>query len=214
MPYRAWNNASPEVKRRYFELIRRGVSGGAASSQVGVSLSCGSLRFIDAGSGPAAHPHLGSGQRAVPPHLDRTGDRAGDLLRRPTQPLAAGYQREHQRPASPVFPKGADLNVITDQRLRQVADELNNRPRFVLDDAHQHISCDDGYDHRFATTDRNRPVYAAILIDAIIVKARDGQVGNQPFYAAIGVDLEGHKDIVDISRRRTAAGRPRARRTG
>jgi putative transposase len=32
-------------------------------------------------------------------------------------------------------------------------------------------------------------VYAAIFIDAIYVKVRDGQVGNQPFYAAIGVDL-------------------------
>ena len=26
------------------------------------------------------------------------------------------------------------------------------------------------------------PVYAAIFIDAIYVKVRDGQVGNQPFY--------------------------------
>ena len=50
MPYRAWNKASPEVKRRYFELIRQGATGGAASSQVGVSVSCGSLWFIEAGS--------------------------------------------------------------------------------------------------------------------------------------------------------------------
>lgn len=41
-------------------------------------------------------------------------------------------------------------------------------------------------------------MYAAIFIDAIVVKVRDGQVGNQPFYAAIGVDLEGHKDILGI----------------
>lgn len=34
-------------------------------------------------------------------------------------------------------------------------------------------------------------VYAAIFIDAIYVKVRDGQVGNQRFYAAIGVDLGG-----------------------
>ena len=27
---------------------------------------------------------------------------------------------------------------------------------------------------------------------------RDGQVGNQPYYAAIGVDLDGHKDILGI----------------
>src|SRR3954469_8947230 len=46
----AWNKAPQEVKRRYFELIRQGWSGVIASSAVGVSLSCGSLWFIDAGS--------------------------------------------------------------------------------------------------------------------------------------------------------------------
>lgn len=50
MAYRAWNKAPAAVKRRYFELIRQGASGAAASQQVGVSLSCGSLWFIDAGS--------------------------------------------------------------------------------------------------------------------------------------------------------------------
>src|SRR5690606_37580420 len=33
-----------------FELVRQGLSGSAASEEVGVSLSCGSLWFIDAGS--------------------------------------------------------------------------------------------------------------------------------------------------------------------
>ena len=42
------------------------------------------------------------------------------------------------------------------------------------------------------------PVYAAIFIDAIVIKVRDGQVRNQPYYAAIGVDLDGHKDILGI----------------
>jgi len=41
-------------------------------------------------------------------------------------------------------------------------------------------------------------VYAAVFIDAIYVKIRDGQVGNRPIYAAIGVDLGGHKDILGI----------------
>lgn len=40
--------------------------------------------------------------------------------------------------------------------------------------------------------------YAAIFIDALIVKVRDGQVANRPFYAAIGVDLEGRKDILGL----------------
>jgi transposase, IS30 family len=49
MPRYAWNKMPSEVKRRYFELIRLGLSGSEASQRVGVSLSCGSLWFIDAG---------------------------------------------------------------------------------------------------------------------------------------------------------------------
>jgi IS30 family transposase len=50
MPRYAPNRMSPEVKRRYFELIRTGMRGARAAAEVGVSLSCGSLWFIDAGS--------------------------------------------------------------------------------------------------------------------------------------------------------------------
>src|SRR6476660_10378180 len=39
---------------------------------------------------------------------------------------------------------------------------------------------------------------AAIFIDAIYVKVRDGQVGNQPFYAAIGVDLGGRREVLGL----------------
>src|SRR3954467_2679881 len=39
-----------DVKRRYFELIRTGMRGGRAGAAGGVSLSCGSVWFIDAGS--------------------------------------------------------------------------------------------------------------------------------------------------------------------
>jgi putative transposase len=42
------------------------------------------------------------------------------------------------------------------------------------------------------------PVYAAVVLDAINVKVRDGQVANRPVYAAIGVDLEGQKDILGM----------------
>ncbi|MHA7156361.1 IS256 family transposase [Arthrobacter sp. TMN-50] len=41
-------------------------------------------------------------------------------------------------------------------------------------------------------------VYAAIFIDAIVVKIRDGQVANRPIYAAIGVSLEGEKDVLGL----------------
>jgi putative transposase len=42
------------------------------------------------------------------------------------------------------------------------------------------------------------PTYAAIFIDAIVVKVRDGQVANRPFYAAIGVTLAGERDILGL----------------
>ena len=41
-------------------------------------------------------------------------------------------------------------------------------------------------------------VYAAIFIDAIVVKVRDGQVANRPVYAAIGVSLAGEKDVLGL----------------
>jgi transposase-like protein len=41
-------------------------------------------------------------------------------------------------------------------------------------------------------------IYAAVFIDAIVVKVRDGQVANRPFYAAIGVTLEGERDILGL----------------
>ena len=47
----------------------------------------------------------------------------------------------------------------------------------------------------------NRPldgVYAAVFIDAIMVKVRDGQVANRPIYAAIGVCLAGEKDVLGL----------------
>jgi transposase-like protein len=47
----------------------------------------------------------------------------------------------------------------------------------------------------------NRPldgVYAAIFVDAVMVKVRDGQVANRPIYAAIGVTLAGEKDILGL----------------
>jgi putative transposase len=41
-------------------------------------------------------------------------------------------------------------------------------------------------------------VYAAVFIDAVVVKIRDGQVANRPIYAAIGVTLTGEKDILGL----------------
>src|ERR1700748_1126666 len=41
-------------------------------------------------------------------------------------------------------------------------------------------------------------VYVAIFIDAIMVKVRDGQVANRPVYAAIGVGVDGSKDVLGL----------------
>jgi Transposase, Mutator family/CHAT domain len=46
---------------------------------------------------------------------------------------------------------------------------------------------------------QNRPldrVYPVILIDAIVVKIRDGQVANRPIYVAMGVNMEGERDVL------------------
>lgn len=37
-----------------------------------------------------------------------------------------------------------------------------------------------------------------MFIDAIHVKVRDGQVANRPVYAAIGVTVDGHKDVLGL----------------
>lgn len=42
------------------------------------------------------------------------------------------------------------------------------------------------------------PIYVAVFIDAIHVKVRDGQVTNRPVYAAIGVTVDGHKDVLGL----------------
>jgi len=41
-------------------------------------------------------------------------------------------------------------------------------------------------------------VYVAVFIDAIMVKVRDGQVANRPVCAAVGVTVEGCKDVLGL----------------
>jgi putative transposase len=48
---------------------------------------------------------------------------------------------------------------------------------------------------------QNRPldrVYPVVFIDAIVVKVRDGQVTNKPFYVVIGVTTAGERDILGV----------------
>jgi len=48
---------------------------------------------------------------------------------------------------------------------------------------------------------QNRPldcVYPVVFIDAMVVKIRDGQVTNRPVYTAIGVTVDGERDILGL----------------
>jgi transposase-like protein len=41
-------------------------------------------------------------------------------------------------------------------------------------------------------------VYAVVLIDAIVIKIRGSQVANRPVYVAIGVNLQGDRDVLGM----------------
>ncbi len=46
---------------------------------------------------------------------------------------------------------------------------------------------------------QNRPldrIYPVILIDAIYVKIRDGQVSNRPIYVVMGINMDGERDVL------------------
>ena len=42
------------------------------------------------------------------------------------------------------------------------------------------------------------PLYPVLLIDAIMIKVRDAQVANRPVYVAIGVNLDGDRDVLGL----------------
>jgi len=42
------------------------------------------------------------------------------------------------------------------------------------------------------------PVYPVIFIDALMVKIRDGVVGNRPVYLAVGIDTDGVKGVLGM----------------
>lgn len=48
---------------------------------------------------------------------------------------------------------------------------------------------------------QNRPLdrlYPVLLIDAIFIKVRDAQVANRPVYVAIGVNMDGERDVLGM----------------
>ena len=42
------------------------------------------------------------------------------------------------------------------------------------------------------------PVYPVVLIDAIVLKIRDGQVANRPVYVAMGITVDGERDVLGL----------------
>lgn len=107
MPRYAWNKASTEVKRRYFELIRAGVRGAVAARIVGVSLSCGSVWFVDAGrvsftERPIDSRYLNQDDRiAIADGLDR-----GDSVKTIAVAIGKSYQTVYREIARNKKPDG------------------------------------------------------------------------------------------------------------
>jgi putative transposase len=42
------------------------------------------------------------------------------------------------------------------------------------------------------------PLYAVLLIDCLVIKVRGSQVANRPVYVAIGVNLDGDRDVLGL----------------
>jgi transposase-like protein len=42
------------------------------------------------------------------------------------------------------------------------------------------------------------PLYAVLVIDCLMIKVRDAQVANRPVYVAIGVNLDGERDVLGM----------------
>ena len=91
------------------------------------------LRLDGVAARPAGPiPHLGPRKRALRPRDVHRRDRHPSVLRRPPQPMATRHQREHQRTAAPILPKGTDLSRWSTDDLESVAAEINSRPRKIL----------------------------------------------------------------------------------
>jgi transposase-like protein len=41
-------------------------------------------------------------------------------------------------------------------------------------------------------------MYPIVLIDAIVLKIRDGQVRSRPVYVAMGISIDGERDVLGL----------------
>jgi putative transposase len=92
-----------------------------------------------------------------------------------------------------------------DLALRQRHDHRRYPVLPVRDLWHRDLARHDLEDHRPILDDligwQNRPldrIYPVLLIDAIVVKIRDGQVANRPVYVVMGVNLDGERDVLGL----------------
>jgi transposase, IS30 family len=98
MPRWAHNKLPSTVKKRYFEMLREGYRGAAAARVIGVSTSCGSLWFIDAGS--MIVPDPGPISPRFLTQDDRIAIADGLQARQSVKEIAASIGKSFQRTAA------------------------------------------------------------------------------------------------------------------
>lgn len=107
MPRFAHNKMPPGVKRRYFELIRSGVRSSVAARLVGVSVSCGSLWFLDAGGVHVLERPISGRYFSQDDRIEiAEGLRAGDPVKQIADRIGKSYQSVYREIARNRKPDG------------------------------------------------------------------------------------------------------------
>lgn len=115
---------------------------------------------------------LGTFQPAtVPKHVRRLDGLSGNVISLYAKGMTTGDIQAHLAEIYGTEVSRETISKITDQ---------------ILDDmlAWQHRPLDG--------------VYAVVLIDCIVVKIRGSQVANRPVYVAIGVNMDGERDVLGL----------------
>ena len=107
----------------------------------------------------------------VPKHRRRLEGLSGNVISLYAKGLTTGEIQDHLAEIYDTSVSRETISKITDEIVADMA-AWQNRPL--------------------------EPVYAVLLIDAIVVKVRDSQVANRPVYVAIGVDLQGDRDVLGL----------------
>jgi transposase-like protein len=125
-----------------------------------------------------------------PVTIDVPRDRAGDF-----EPVVV---QKHQRRLDgfnesilSLYAKGLTTGEIA-QHLQEIygADVSRDTISRVTDAVNQEVA-----EWQQRPLDR---VYPVVFIDAIVVKIRDGAVANRPIYVALGITLEGERDVLGL----------------